>query len=227
MLRGRMGSRSRLVPWGRCAPAEQGAPPGQGGPWEQDVPPARDALLEQDATPAWVLPPGWRALPCQGRGGGTVRCGAGLVSVKGWLGAGRFSGCMAGLEGVSTFAAGLFISGLDSAAGRAGGRFAAGIGLVSGADFVPAVGMDGCGRASFFAIGCITGAGLIPRSAGIGLVAAIVAGLPWLTEANCARLLAEAFASCTCAAMGGAWGARKAATSAGLGRACTPCGPPL
>ena len=44
-----------------------------------------------------------------------------------------------------------------------------------------------------------------------------------INEGSCA----EAFASCTCAAMGGAWGARKAATSAGLGRACTPCGPPL
>jgi hypothetical protein len=64
------------------------------------------------------------------------------------------------------------------------------------------------GRPSFFIIGCITGAGLIPRWAGIGLLETIVAGLPWLTDANWARLLAEALASCTCDAMGGACGAR-------------------
>jgi len=161
-----------------------------------------------------------------------VRGGAGLVSVNGLpasgrFGAGRFSGCIAGLVGVSTFAAGLFISGLDSAAGRVGGTFAVGIGFVSGAVFTPAVGIVVVGRASFLAAGCITGAGLTPRSAGIGLLATIIAGLPLLTEANCARLPADSLASRTCAAMGGACGARKAATSAGVGRACTPCGPPL
>jgi hypothetical protein len=57
-------------------------------------------------------------------------------------------------------------------------------------------------------MGRITGAGRIPLSAGIGLGATIIAGLPLLTEANCERSLAAVFARRTCAAMGGACGAR-------------------
>jgi hypothetical protein len=129
------------------------------------------------------------------------------------FGPGRFSGCVTGLVGVSAFAAGLFASGLNSVVGRVEGTFASGVGL-AGSVFIPAA-------------GCITGAGLIPLSAGIGLLATIVAGFPLLTEANCARLLADALASCSCELIGGAWGARKAATSAVVGRACTPRGPPL
>jgi hypothetical protein len=142
------------------------------------------------------------------------------------FGAIRFSGCVAGLVGVSAFAAGLFASGLNSVAGRVAGTFAAGVGL-AGSVFSPAAGIVVVGRPSFLATGCITGAGLIPLSAGIGLLATIIAGFPLLAEANCARLLADALASCTCEVIGGAWGARKAATSAEVGRACTPCGPPL
>jgi len=79
----------------------------------------------------------------------------------------------------------LFISGLGWAAGAAVAGFAWGGGIAAS------------GRAAVFAAGRITGAGAMPLSAGIGLGATKIAGLPLLAEANCARLPAAVLARFT------------------------------
>src|SRR5271163_2632981 len=77
------------------------------------------------------------------------------------------------------------------------------------------------------ATGRITGAGAIPRSAASGLGVTAIAGRPLFTATNCARFAADSLANCTWLDIGGACGARYAATSAGVGRTWTPLGPPL